>query len=464
MNRLFALLFVLFLAVPALAGPQKWSAEVGIGGSVAPGTWAPLWLEAPADAGEWTLEVRFTSVSGRESGPVTTLHASGGRYEEPLFLADSTRKLHLRFLTQGIVREELTLLLEARSFPGHLIGVEGLSPSVRSALTEVLLPHEPVRVVTAPGESWPSSPLAWGNLAALVVKDPGPILSPAQVSSLRAWISSGGRLVVVESRPGKRSLLAQVGSVPGWGKALGVEISADPEFWRRTLELQPFGQLPRLGTDFGPSATNLPSVGQPNSLAALVLVLVWAALAVLVPVVFRKGSVGWPLAGAFLGSVAVMALWFSGSLAWDKGLPLHGREMVLPGDLGRFTSLEVGLPDQKPNSLGWTDTSPWALGLWKAQAHEAAWVRVETTDRVVQEAFRPALDRQSEFRISGSASLRWSQKSNGVWSFRELAPAAFESDLAWLTRWAQAYPDTTWSVGIDGTTCWLRPEPSEGAL
>jgi hypothetical protein len=204
-------------------------------------------------------------------------------------------------------------------------------------------------------------------------------------------------------------------------------------------------------------------VEKSNPTAAVALILVWAALGSVVLVVRRRGTWGWPLTWAALGSAAVMVLWWGGLLAWDRGLTLHGREVVLPGDQGRFTSLEASLPAPKTNALGWSEASPWALELWKAGPRQAGFVRMEGPRRLVQEAFLPAVSRDSEFRIRWVEGLRWWQRSGVDWTPREEAPGAFGPDLGWLARWAAAYPEATWTVGRDGVTCWLRPELAEGA-
>jgi len=431
---------VLLLWLTPLAFAQaSWTAELGMGTALTPGAWAPLWIFAP-DSEPWTLEIRSLSASGRETARVKTAYLTGGTHEQPVYLAAGTQALSLRFLSQGLLRQEMTLSLAGRDFPGHLIGVSGLPASVQYALAQVLLPVEPVRVVSIPPSRWPSSPLSFGGVSALVLKDPGPVLAPAQLRALQAWIASGGRLVIVEELPASRSLLSQVGTVEGWGRVRGAKAMPASDSWREALALAPYEQTNRLGSDFEPRAANLPPVGRPDPPAAVTFLVIWAALGILILVLRRKAGPGGLLVWASVCSLAAGGLWASGSLAWDRGSTVHGREVVLPGDLGRFTSLEAS---QSP-------TVPWALDLWKADLPPGD-LRIAGPDRIVVDAFLPALARSAQYQV------RW--EPQGLrWLARKEAPAALQPDLAWLTKTTASLPGTTWSVGLEGPVCWVRPE------
>lgn len=456
MNSAFTWLLALttLLISAPVEALEGWTAEVGTGGVVVPGTWAPLRVEAPVEVGPWTLEVRASNSSGRVSPPVILRQAAGGVWEHPLFLADGTRALNLRFLVDDLVRQELDLPLASRIFPGHVVGTDGLDAATRGALSGVLFPEEPVRVIPYKPSRWPTSPLSYGALAALVVKDPGPVLSPAQREALRAWIASGGQLFVVSPRAAS-GLEAQVGEVPGRGKVQTV--TEDRPLWKDLLSLRPYGQAPRWGTEFGPSAQGTPTGGSPLTLGALVFVLAWTGLGLLILLVRKKGGLGWPVALALGASAAVLVLSSNGALDWERGLSVHTREITLAG-VGRFVSVEAAPTDARPGPLGWTATSPWALARWKEQPREAGtFVRVDGS-RVVLEAFLPEEPRQGQYRVRWeSGTLKWAENKGG-WVDRETAPEGYGPDLAWIRRLAQSSPTTVWSTGREAQTCWLKPE------
>lgn len=430
---------------------------MGVGSLVAPGAWTPLRTEAPADTGPWVLEVRAVSVSGAESEAVAYPHPAGGVFEDPLYVADATRSLKLRFLSGGLVKEELSLPLAGRLFPGHLLAVDGLGAGARAALSEVLLPQEPVRLVSAPPALWPASPLSYGGLSALVVADPGPVLSPAQLKALRAWISSGGRLLVVSPRPGQGSLAAQVGEVPGWGRVLTPQAPGASD-WSGLLGLRPYGEERLLGTDFAPPARGLPARGTPEAPAAIALLAGWAGLGSLI-LVLRRGGLGLPLLWSAAGLAAIVGLWTAGALDWDRGLPVHSRELVLPDDLGRFTSLEAKASLDRSGPFDWPSVSPWALARWREALTAPGAVRKESPEGITLDAFLPALDRRAEYRVRWeNGGLRWFQRRGETWANREVAPSDLAPDAPWIAKLAASRPETLWSVGLEGTTCWLRPE------
>jgi len=398
------------------------------------------------------------------SDPVISTHTAGGEVEVPVYLADATRALHLRFLSGGLVQDELDLPLSHRLFPGHIVGTTNLTTRARAALSELLLPQEPVRVVVAPVPSWPTSPLSYGGLSALVVTDPGPVLSPLQTTALRAWIASGGRLLVVDPRSGDASLVALVGRVPGWGWVKTTAPVDRPQAWQALLGLVPYGQTRTLGSDFDPVARGVPPQGSSMASPAVALLTGWALVVSLVLVLRRKRSLGPAVAAAVVTSALVVGLWAGGTFPWDQGLSIHGRELVLPGALGRFTSWEALPSSGRAGPLGWPEGSPWALAKWKNGIPEGQLVKAQGPDRVSLGSFLPAVDRTARYRVRWDGTgLRWLEQTGGGWVGREEGPAELTPDGPWLAKMTAGWPDTVWSVGLEGSVCWLRPELEGGS-
>jgi hypothetical protein len=433
------------------AAEGLWSAQVGLGGLVAPGSWTPLRFQTP-DAGPWSVEVRAVSASGREASVITFRHAAGGSFEEPFFLEDATRALNLRFLAGDLVQEEFLLPLTGRLFPGHLIGVHGVSPADEGALSEVLLPGEPVRTLSLPPAQWPTSVFSYGALSALVVRDPGAVLAPAQLSALRVWIASGGRLIVLAPRA-SGSLFDQVGPVEGLGR---VSATTSPR-WKDLLGLRPYGEVHRLGTEFAPWSRPASRGDGPGS-AALAFVLGWAGLSALWLVLRKKQGLGRPLVAAFLGTLAAGGLWLTGVASWDRGLASHAREIELPGGLGRFAVLQAVRPDERMGPFDWSRSPAWALPLWREGRSEGSMIQSLGHDRVALAAFLPAVPRRASFQVVWEGRLRWFQAANGVWAPREEAPAELTADVPWLAGLAAEHPGLRWSVGLEDGACWVRPE------
>lgn len=432
-----ALVFLLVLLPAGLAAEVSWSADLGWEGVTVPGNWTPLRVEAPGAQGPWSLTVNGSPL----------LFPGPGVFERPVFLPDGVETLDLTRWEGGVVREQRVLPVATLAFPGHLILVDGVGSAVRRALAEVLLPEEPVTVAAAPASRWPTSFLSYGGVSALVVADPGPVLSPAQTQALRAWLASGGRLAVVGRRP--PSLVDQVGTVDGFGA-----VGSDPG----NLGLAPYGTRIRPGTDFSPSAEGLPGPG-PATPATLAFLGAWA---VIVLVLARRRSVSWgPIAGlTALAGTAVLVLTSWGA-PWDRGVQVHSRQVILPGGTGAVTSVEAILSQDRAQGVEWPLASLWGLELWKVRwmGQEAA-IRTSDENRVVLETFDPAPDRNSDLRV------RWAGKVLSWFKGAPLEspPPELKLDVPWISRVAASTPGVEWTVGWEpspegGTLCWLLPRP-----
>jgi len=439
--KLLVAFLALLLTSSAAAAP--WRAELGLGGTVVPGSWAPLRLSVPPLSGPWSLRVTAVSASGRTTETMTA-HGAGGETEEPLYVAAGVRSLRLRFETAEETRE-VELSLAGRLFPGHVIGVDGLDPYDEAELADVLMPLEPVKVVAMPVSQWPASPLSYGGLAALAALDPG-TLAPARLTALRAWVAAGGVLVIAERLPPGQSLLDQLGPVVGAGRA--VEAPADRD-WRSTLNLRPYGEVKRWGTDFDPP----PSSGRfesPVLRTSLGFVLVWA---VGVLAVRTRPGLKIPLLWAAACSAGAAVLFLLGWTAWDRGLSVHGRELVI--ESGRFSSV-AAVRAGRQDPLGWP-ASPWALSAWREE-NKNGWARAADADHLIVETFLEPIVRHPAFRVLWDGRVRWFASSPSGWRAQEDVPEVWRHDEAWIARLVSSYPGFTWSGGGDAQSVWLKPE------
>lgn len=384
MKAFLPLLLWIAISVSSFGQPT-WKVAVGWGTTVVPGTWVPLTATAPAETGPWVLTVRAVSVSGKVSSP-TVYHPFGGVYHRVYFLAEATKALEVEARFASGIHEQMTIDLASRRFPGHLIGTWKTNATVRASLTSVLQPQEPVRVTTVPPTEWPTDLLAWGGYSALVVQDPGAVLSPGQLRALRAWLATGGRLVVGTPRPGSGSLANQVGPAPGRGLVHTVPRLEDAD-WPALLQLEPFGHRPRLGTDVQPRPRPTTQESTPVSWAVGAALAAWAGFMALL--LLRRGfsvPIGW----ALVSSVALLVALSGGFGAWDQGLSTQGQEVVLPGGTGRWASWEIVRRDDRAGIFGWPEASPWVTPADRAaKALPDGVVRFVSDQRCVVEAYLP---------------------------------------------------------------------------
>ena len=417
-------ILVVVLVLAGWAQTPGWTAELGFAATVPTGTWVPLRLVAGPSEPSWTLEV---TPGGRYEFP------GPGTWELPVYVPAALPELHLKISAGGWTRQQFTLPAATRSFPGHLILTDGLGPEDQMALERLLLPGEPIRVEPVSPASWPTSALAWEGVSAVVARDPGTILSPAQARALGAWIASGGHLVLVGKATGP-SLEGQLAPGRGLGKVVRSPLAPGPGSWGPLVNLRPYGEIRSLGTDFGPDRLP-PDPRLPGVSPVLGGILVGWALGLGVLALGRKG--GWTAVLVWT-AVAVSAVVGFGPTDSDRGIEVRTRQILLPGGLGRYVQTETLAPP---------GTSPWALAAWKERSGVAAILVADSPQRVVTQAF---LEPRSEpgVRVSGPSPA---------------LPETVNADREWLLGVIATAPDRDWVVGGGPDQSWIELLPLRGA-
>jgi hypothetical protein len=428
-TAILPLLTFLLACLPGLTAQQAtWTAQLGFGTTVPFGTWSPLRVTAAPDAPAWTLEVLPAGAQAAFPG--------AGTWEIPVFVPAGQESLTATVTAGGWVRQKWELAAGARGFPGHLVLVGDLGPGEQAAIGSVLLPGEPVRTEPVPASDWPRSALAWEGVSAAVLRDPGPVLAPAQVRALGAWLASGGRLVLEAPLGPGASLADQLGPTTGLGRIVIVGDRPSPGAWKAALGLVAFGQVRRLGTDFGPPAVPGPAPAPRIPFPLQALLAAWAAgLALLA--VRKKARWAPALAWTLAAGLAVLA-W--GPNDTDRGLVLRLREVILPSGLGRYVQTEVLAP---------CEASPWALAAWK-RSHlvDGASVVAEGPRRLVTQQFLPPAPRTAGARVRGTSPE---------------VPEALAADRDWVLGVLRTAPDRNWAVGGDSQGAWVELLAPEAA-
>lgn len=349
------LLIVLGLAAsgrPAMAAKVR--TELGFAGYVVPGCWVPLRLAVSGGDG-WTVEI---------AGPgyVNQYRVRPGeRLECPVRFGEDDDRLEMRLLADGSVIAR-QILRPGQSFPGHLVLTYGLPGEAQRAVEGALQPAEPMRAAAVEPERLPGVALDYDGVTAVILEDPGPILSPAQVRAMRAWLAGGGRLTLVAPRPGEEGLLSQVlpeavnGGDPssaalpaGLGYvALLPEAPRDPGRWREILELTPYAQSFRLSPSRAfkqdepfekPLAPALPK-------EPAIVLAVWASLAGILGAAARRRPLLSFLIFTAAAGAAAFPLGRRLDARWQRGIGVQARAVVLPGGGGILA--EYGLTPPAP--------------------------------------------------------------------------------------------------------------------
>jgi hypothetical protein len=426
MKRIPVLVTMLLAAlVPAVwAEDPGWTAELGFAATVPTGTWVPLRLSAGPSVPPWVLDV---TPGGRFRFP------GPGTWEVPVFVPAALETLGLTISAGGWTRQEFRFPAASRGFPGHLILTDGLGPEDQERLEGLLLPGEPIRVEPMAPASWPTSALGWEGVSAVVAQDPGTILSPAQIRAVEVWIASGGHLVLVGSPENGSSVAAQIGSPPGLGTIVHTP-SPPTAAWGRLLNLQPFGTVRNLGTNFGPERPpanpRLPGISRIH----IGILVGWGVGLGLLGLGRKRG---WPPLLVWTALAVGVVIGFGPTDA-DRGILVHTRQIVLPGDLGRYVQTETEAPP---------GTSPWALAAWKQRTNGVGTALVaDTPRRVVTQTFEGPLA-QPGVRVTGAAPV---------------LPESLTPDRDWLLGVIATAPQRDWVVGGGSDGAWIELLPREG--
>jgi hypothetical protein len=253
---------------------------------------------------------------------------------------------------------------------------------VQRAIAGALLPLEPVQVAPIQAPDLPALGLDYDGVSALVLRDPGASLAPAQVDSLVSWLAGGGRLVLTGARKGGDSLLARIAAraaplaliperekdglarlVSGLGAALALPDEAadmpeagSPERWRSLLGLALYAGSFRLSasrafpdSDYSWAKRDEAAAAEKAVNAAL---LAWG-LAALVMAMSRRERV-FPLA-LFAAASLILAIW--GGIAADRerhrGATALARAVLLPGgsSLFAYAGIQASIADPEED---WT--------------------------------------------------------------------------------------------------------------
>lgn len=406
----FVFFFLLALG-PAAAGcpaaAERIRAELGFAGYVVPGRWVPLRLDV--GGGAWTVEIAGGAVEEYRARP-------GERLECAVRFAEDGGAAEMRLIADGRVVSRQSLHPGRSAFPGHLVLASGVPGGVQRAVEAALQPAEPVRVAPVEPDRFPGVALNYDAVSAIILEDPGPILNPAQVRAIRAWLTGGGRMVLLAPRPGEDGLLslllpgekavrfASTTALPvGLGRLVLLrETTNDPESWREILALTPYAQSFRLSASRAfdqdePFAA--PAAADPPKEPAAVLA-VWASLAgILGAAARRRPLLAFLIFTAAAGAAAVpVGRWLD--RRWQRGVGVHARAVILPDDGGTLVEFRLIPGAAGPFQQGGPRPPDWGANLGLGQAGTGVYGGAERTLRWRQG--RPAaLAASADARLTG---------------------------------------------------------------
>jgi len=365
---ILAAALALIAAAPCGAATTRLSASLGFGGFVVPGRWNPLWARSDGGAGtagEGSIQVVLRSEDGSAIGIETFPCKDGLRVECPVMVDERLQSISVRLVSSGEILAEEKIAARSRLFPGHVVLVCGEGSIAELAISAALYPAEPVQAVSLGLGDLPSRGLDYDAVSAVVLRDPGRAIAPAQRDAMVSWIAGGGRLAVTAPRRAGESVLASLfpgldatradqgrSSLPyGLGAVELVRESASSERpgeaerrWRAALALSPYGSSERLTASraFKSAAASFPK--DPRASRAEVVLLValalWAAIAALASR-NRKKSLLPVIAAAAASFAFALALAAPLEAMLRRGARVSTRALVLPEDGSAIVSIGV---------------------------------------------------------------------------------------------------------------------------
>lgn len=498
----------LFLYSPSLlaAGVQI-HANLGFGEYVVPGRWTPLFIEVRggrlSQAERLTIEVakidpmRKVAVNPCE---FFYLDISGGvsRVQIPVFINESGNMIHLTVKSGKQVVAAAKINSRERVFPGHLVLTCDISSSLQQAISKSLLPREPVNTVPINQTELPTQGLNYDGVSALVLTDQGPILNPAQLAALRAWLPGGGTLVICNPRPGEEGLFSRLitqassqamkensinellvnnaqpgGEWPeladitqfGFGRIIRLSFSAireNPAYWRQLLSLNPFEDAKRLtaGEIFTEDAIdelNMLSIEEEGKFELRLLIIIWSilGLALLYLIKPRKMRLHALLLFTLISIVSSIPLggWISG--LWHRGARLYTQALLLPAGGGVIFNSTTGLPK---------DSFSWNLRLNLGEAEKGEINRYKSYCFWQHSLSTPIgllqTGSDSEMTITGVLPVDQNLFSNGFWdSLSTIVPSGcigLYNGEAWRQLQKDEAGQVVWQVQAGEIPDWVR--------
>lgn len=377
---LIAISSFLLSTQPGLGAEVYLSARVGFGGYVVPGALTPVLVDINRTVTGGRLEIISPSDTGAfsiiDSFPVQ----NSKRIEASIYINENVNGLKIRLISGEQILVETGLNPEPKIFPGNLILAVKVPASTQHVIECALLPKEPVLVTPVQLGELPGTALNYDGVSGLALTDPGPVLSPAQVQALKAWLAGGGRMVLGAARSNRDSLLSALGIDSedsdrsfyqiGFGGITTLrrefnDLKLNANEWQGLLNLGPFTTIswPRVNGLFPKLKANssIDSRREPSKAASYLtmILILWiiSGLAIVIPA--KRSRVSLLICFTLLWTIAAFPIgnWLAGF--WNRGAEIHSRTIIFPESGWMLTNVKVQLTSLNKGKTEYFKSSPW---------------------------------------------------------------------------------------------------------
>jgi len=479
---------------------QDWRLSFGYESYSFAGSWVPLFLTLKDPLPGGRLEI----VRGGEQKPSSIESyelTHSGQYEFPIFIDEKVPSFNVKIYSSGMLLAEQTFHPTDRLFSGHAILVSAVPAIIRLSLSRMLYPEEPVLVLPVLPQGLPVSALSYDGITSLVLSDPGPVLSPPQISAMGEWLALGGSVVLLDPLKGHSSMLEQLNSYfpltgtdserhAGLGtvhlvytETVDRKALASGNFWKDKLHIVSFRKTHRLrpGLIFGKRFDVFQDGTEQNPMNKFIayIVVCWIALLAGCGFFLKKKCLPAGMAVICLLSVFIFFQKNSISEVWTRGISIHMRELLLPQNGGTLASLNLYTQDPSDTSVLIRKVSPYASGFsyisfdskdkgimrfspdpfleWFHTGAEPGLVFDSSDSRTLRlTGFLPALpdgrikeEVLAKLRQENGIAVWQIPADGGTWKESQNPPPEIAQDVDWILHVSDAMPDLEWFMGIE---------------
>lgn len=369
---------------PIQASGIEMKLNLGFGGYVIPGKWVPFNVQFNHRMSEADLEI--IKINQSQQYPVEHFSVVNlNQLEIPIYMEPELSTLKVRLCKEGFCLAEQVIDVGRSRFPGHLILSLNMSGSEQQEIERALQPEEPVLVVPIRFLDLPRQPLSYDGVSRIVMYDPGTVLTPNQSRSLQSWMSSGGRLLILKSRPVSESIITNLGysnsgieKVPpaviqvGLGNLKIIPLLnqpgkipniSGPGRWRQLLDLKPYSWEARthisqyIPDNPGPKSESADFFNFSAYVAAIVAFWAFVGLILILLTRFQ-----WRQVCLFTIIASILMVPIAGWLRtnWHRGVDSRVWAVILPDQGGTIIRSQIAFNHQSGKLK---QASPWGVGL-----------------------------------------------------------------------------------------------------
>jgi hypothetical protein len=480
------------------------TSELGYGGYIVPGRWAPLKVQVNGAVDSPRIEI-IRQTEDNEYSPVESFSYQGGdQVECPFFANEDTNAKKVRLFSGSQILLKQSIQTRTKIFPGHMILTINIPAPIQQTIERALRPSEPVLVIQIDFNELPGLILDYDAISGIVMNDPGLILLPSQIRALRSWLAGGGHLVIHSARPSSESIISTLVAPSqikdnkdtqiietGFGNITLIHRdvnenagSHDPAFWQRLLALEPYREGLRItaGSCFLPHKDLDKTNFIPKVTSNVTLMLtIWALLTLAIVFLVKRNKFFYLFCFIIVSIIAVFPLENLLQNSWQRGAEVYTKAVILPDSGGTLINTYIQLKKSYPGDFSKKSTSPWGINITAGHnesgtiypSSSVIWQHRMTSPLfTIRSGANSFIDLVGWFpevpfqqsKIFNKSSLNkealvlkapifswdgknWCYLNRSHWKKASILPYWLQDERSWITWLQESTPAKTWLIG-----------------